>query len=126
MAPDTAFLPRYERWAQLIFGSRNATPAALKEMFAAYEVAKRSLRRQRLDGLSRLEAGAMGKARQVNVRTPAERFRQHAADCAAMCVGIPAPLRPALMELAEAWSELASESQRHDDLTSTSSKEQPQ
>lgn len=40
-APDTAFLPRHERWARLISGSRNATPAALKDMLAAYEVAKK-------------------------------------------------------------------------------------
>ncbi len=40
-APDTEFLPRYERWARLISGSRNVTPGALKEMLAAYEIAKK-------------------------------------------------------------------------------------
>lgn len=44
--------------------------------------------------------------------TPAERFRQYAADCTATCAGIPAPLWLALMELAAAWSELASEAER--------------
>ena len=55
-----------------------------------------------------------------------ERFRRYAADCIAMCAALPAPLRPTLLELAQAWSNLALETERHGRLTSAGSDERPE